>query len=131
MRATIGQRGILIAAALGALTAGIRLRHDLTIADVCPDIGVVPVCGIVLVSHLAILGYGTWFQRAPRALFYVGGFPALVLPVLGSVRELQLSNVCHSTVLSSVPDCYVLASLAVLLVGFFVYLNVGTPTKTS
>lgn len=120
----------MIAAALGALTAGIRLRHDLTIADVCPEIGVVPVCGIVLVSNLAILGYGTWFPRAPRALFYVGGFPALVFPVLGSVGEFRSSNVCHGTLLSSVPDCYVMAGLAVLLVGFFVYLNVGTRAKT-
>ena len=121
----------MIAAALGALTAGIRLRHDLAIADVCPEIGVVPVCGIVLVSHLAMLGYGTWFPRAPGVLFYVGGFPALVFPVLGSIREFQSPNFCHATVLGSVPDCYVLAGLAVLLVGFFVYLNQGARARTS
>ena len=77
-RATVGRKGILLVAAAGVLTAGIRLRHDLSISDVCPDIlGFIPVCGIVLVSHVAVLGYGALLPRAPWALFYVGGLPAV------------------------------------------------------
>lgn len=122
--ARVGRSGIVLVAAAGVLIAGIRLRHDLSIADVCPDIlGVIPVCGIVLASHLAILGYGVCFPRAPRALFFVGGFPALVVPVLGSIGELRSPNLCQSTVLSSVPDCFLLASLAVVLALFFVSAN--------
>ena len=119
----IARRGLLIAAATGVLTAGVRLQHDLYISDVCPDIGFLPVCGIVLVSHMAILGYGAWFPRAPKALFYVGGFPALVFPVLGSFRELRSPNFCQSTLHSSVPDCFVLGSVAVLVVLCFVWMN--------
>jgi hypothetical protein len=121
-RATVGRKGILLVAAAGVLTAGIRLRHDLIISDVCPDIlGFIPVCGIVLVSHVAVLGYGALLPRAPWALFYVGGLPAVALPVLGSLGELRSPNLCGSTVYDSVPDCFILASLAVLLVVFFVW----------
>ena len=124
-RKTIGRRGILIAATGGVLAAGVRLIHDLTISDVCPDIGFVPVCGIVLVSHLAVLGYGAWLPRAPRALFYVGGFPALVVPVIGSFGELRSPGLCHSTMHGAVPDCFILASLSLLLVLSFVWANTG------
>ena len=123
-RQTIGRRGIVIAATGGVLAAGVRLVHDLTISDVCPDIGFVPVCGIVLVSHLAVLGYGA-LPRAPRALFYIGGFPALVVPVLGSFGELRSPNLCQSTMHSAVPDCFILGSLSVLLVLSFVSANIG------
>ena len=125
-RMTLGRLGVLLAATGGVLAAGVRLLHDLTISDVCPDIGgVVPVCRIVLVSHLAILAYGAWSPQAPSALFYVGGFPALVVPVLGSFGELRSPGLCQSTMQSAVPDCFILASLSVLLVLSFVWMNTG------
>ena len=107
------------------IAAGVRLVHDLTVSDVCPDVGFVPVCGIVLVSHLAVLGYGAWIPRAPKALFYVGGFPAVVVPVLGSFGELRSPNLCQNTMHNAVPDCFILASLAALLVFSFLWMNSG------
>ena len=124
-RRTVGHRGLVIAATGGVIAAGVRLVHDLTVSDVCPDIGFVPVCGIVLVSHMAILGYGAWFPWAPKALFYIGGFPAVVVHVLGSFGELRSPNLCQSTMHSAVPDCFILASLSVLLVLSFVWMNTG------
>ena len=124
-RRTLGRRGILIAATGGVSAAGVRLLHDLTISDVCPDIGVVPVCGIVLASHLAILAYGAWSPRAPSALFFVGGFPAIVVPVLGSFGELRSPGLCQSTMNNAVPDCFILASLGVLLMLSFVWMKTG------
>jgi len=130
-RRTLGRRGILIAAAGGVITAGVRLLHDLTISDVCPDIGgVVPVCGIVLASHLAVLAYGAWSPRAPSALFFVGGFPALVVPVLGSFGELRSPGLCQSTIQSAVPDCFILAGLSVLLMVSFVWMNTGARAQS-
>ena len=128
---TIGRRGIVVAATAGVLAAGVRLFHDLNISDVCPEIGVVPVCGIVLVSHAAILGYGAWWPRLPSALFYVGGLPALVFPVLGSFMEAQSPNFCKGTLDSAVPDCFVLAGIAVAILGSFFWLNFGQRERGS
>ena len=107
------------------LVAGNRTLRDLVVGDVCPDLGPVPMCGIILLSYAAILGYGLTYQRVSRSLFYVGGFPAIVGPALGSLREIQSPNFCQSTLHSSVPDCFVLLSLSILVVLCFVGINSG------
>ena len=122
---SIGRCGILIAGGLGVLVAGNRTLRDLIIGDVCPDLGPVPVCGIILLSYAAILGYGLLYQRVSKALFYVGGFPAITGPALGSLREIQSPNFCQSTLHSSVPDCFVLLSVSILAVLCFVWINTG------
>ena len=108
----------------GALTAGIRLRHDLFIANVCPDIGgLAPVCAIVLMSHWIILFYGIRFPKVSALWFYVGGLPAVVFPVIGSIAELGPQDVCQSTGVTGIPDCFVLAGIGVVIIGSFVWMK--------
>ena len=127
IRAEVAQRGFLITAIAGLITAGLRLLNELNSGDVCPQLGPIPFCAIVLVSYLPIVIYAAKFPQAPKLLFLVGGFPAVFSPLAGSLGELRSPNVnfCGSSLPGGVPDCFILASLSILLLLFFTCMNIG------
>jgi len=126
MKPKVAQRGFLVTAIVGLIVAGLRLLNELTTGDICPPLGPVPFCAIVLASYLPIVIYAAQLPEAPKLLFFVGGFPAVLSPIAGSLRELQSQNICQSSLPGGIPDCFVLASLSMLLLLFFACMHIGT-----
>ena len=89
MKPKVAQRGFLVTAIVGLVVAGLRLLNELTTGDICPPLGPVPFCAIVLASYLPIVIYAAQLPEAPKLLFFVGGFPAVLSPIAGSLRELR------------------------------------------
>ena len=114
MKPEVAQRGFLVTAIVGLIVTGFRLLNELNTGDICPPLGPVPFCAIVLASYLPIVVYAAKLPQAPKLLFFVGGFPAVLGPFAGSFRELRSPNF-YRTLPGGMPDCFVLASLAVLL----------------
>lgn len=125
MKPAVAQRGFLVTAIVGLIVAGLRLLNELTTGDICPPLGPVPFCAIVLASYLPIVVYAAKLPEAPKLLFFVAGFPAVLSPFAGSVRELQSQNVCQSSLPGGIPDCFILASLSILLLLFFACMHIG------
>ena len=55
---------------------------------------------------------------------------ALVVPVLGSFGEVRSPGLCQSTIQSAVPDCFILASLSVLLMVSFLWMKTGARAQS-
>ena len=78
MKQEVAQRGFLVTAIVGLIVAGLRLSNELTTGGICPPLGPVPFCAIVLASYRPIVVYAAKFPHALKILVLVGGLPCRV-----------------------------------------------------
>lgn len=113
-------RGALIALAGFGSLAGARLLIDhMTHGEVCPMIGPVPACVIVLLGYFSILTSAIFVRKdASKMFFYAGWMPVLLLALTGVVLELTKGNICPPGP-ANIPQCFYSLAMAVLCWVFF------------
>jgi len=117
-------RGLLILiAGLGSL-AGARLSlHHLKLGEICPVIGPIPACYIVLLGYLCVLVAAIRpSKNGSKQLFYFGWTPVFMLAVAGVMLELTKGNICPKG-LAGIPQCYISFVMAGLCWWLFFYVH--------
>ena len=105
---------LLLLSALGTF-AGTRLSVDhLQHGEVCPTLGPVPACIIVLLGYLCALIAAVNFKKTwANKLFYLGWTPVFLLALSGVVLELTKGHICPPGGLG-IPQCFYSFAMAVI-----------------
>ena len=103
---------ILIAAlaAFGLVGAGAISLNHLNGAASCPQLGVLPICYVVLAGYAAIL-VSAFTARRRSLLFIAGWAPVLGFALVGAGAELALGDICPRDG-AGMPQCFYSLALA-------------------
>lgn len=113
-------RAMLTLAALLGVWAGaaLTLAHFQT-GEVCPMIGPVPACIVVLAGY-ALIFAAAWAARPVAPLLFLAGFlPVFGLAATGAALELAQGDICPKTA-NGIPQCFISLALSVLTLTLFV-----------
>lgn len=122
MNVTAMARGLLILIAGFGSLAGARLSLDhLTQGEICPVIGPIPACYIVLLGYLCVLVAAIRLSKSgSKQLFYIGWAPVFMLAFAGVIMELTQGDICPKGPVG-IPQCYISFVMAGLCWWLFYY----------
>jgi len=94
--------------------AGLQLTMDhLKTGEVCPVLGPIPACYIVLFGYLCVFLTAIFYRKAKvNVLFYIGWMPVLVLAFSGVVMELTRGEICPAGP-AEIPQCFFSLAMAI------------------
>lgn len=109
---------LTLAALLGVwASAALTLAHFQT-GEVCPMLGPVPACIVVLAGY-ALIFAAAWAPRAAAPFVFAAGFMQVFeLAATGAALELAHGDVCPKT-LGGIPQCFLSFALAALTLILF------------
>jgi len=104
---------LLLLSGLGTF-AGLRLSVEhLQHGEVCPTLGLIPACIIVLLGYLSVLIAAVGFKKSwAGKLFYIGWTPVFLLALSGVVLELTRGHICPPGA-AGIPQCFYSFAMAV------------------
>lgn len=86
--------------------------------DICPMLGPVPACYLVLIGY-ALVAIAPWIPvRFGWPAFWLGWSPVAGLAAMGVVLELSQGDVCPKA--GGIPQCFYSFALAALVLGLWV-----------
>lgn len=105
---------LLSIAAFGTF-AGMRLSvSHLKHGEICPVLGPVPACFIVLLGYLCVLIVAIIPQKMwSKQIFYLGWSPVFLLATYGVIFEIIQGQICPPGP-ASIPQCFFSLAMAVI-----------------
>jgi len=111
---------LVLVSGFGAL-AGLSLTvSHIQTGEVCPHLGPVPACYLVLAAYAMILASAFTLQKPiGTRLFFIGWITVFGLAASGVVMELAVGETCPPGP-AGIPQCFISFSMAVACLVFFV-----------
>jgi len=111
---------LVLVSGFGAL-AGLSLTvSHIQTGEVCPHLGPVPACYLVLVAYAMILVSAFTLQKPiGTRLFFIGWITVFGLAASGVVMELAVGETCPAGP-AGIPQCFISFSMALACLVFFV-----------
>lgn len=108
---------LTLAALLGVWAGGVLSLAHLKTGEVCPMLGPVPACFVVLAGYTLIFA-AAWAPRAAAPFVFAAGFaPVFGLAATGVALELAHGDICPKAV--GIPQCFLSFALAALTLTLF------------
>lgn len=109
---------LTLAALLGLWAGGVLSLAHLKTGEVCPMIGPVPACFVVLAGYTLIFA-AAWAPRTAAPFVFAAGFTQVFgLAATGVALELAHGDICPKTS-GGIPQCFLSFALAALTLILF------------
>ncbi len=116
---TLSRIGLIFLAGFGVFAGGHLSLDHLAHGDVCPMIGPIPACLIVLIGYILMLLAAFIPSQHRKMTFYSGFFPVAVLAAMGVMLELTQGHICPPGP-TGIPQCFISLAMVLLCLGLFV-----------
>lgn len=90
--------------------------------DVCPMLGPLPACYLVLVGYALVFVSALMPKKLSQKVFYIGWTPIFALAAIGAVLHTFVGDTCPVNE-NGLPQCYLSLALAVLIIIAFQFVR--------
>jgi len=109
----------------GVVAGGLLSLNHLQTSEVCPKLGSLPACFLVLAGYSFMLaGVVTFPKKIATKLFMAGAIPVLLLALMGVLGEIFIGQVCPPGGFG-IPQCFYSLGLVSLCIGLFLFMRRG------
>lgn len=116
---TISRVGLIVLSALGTIGGAQLSFSHLIHGEICPMIGPVPACNIVLVGYSLILLATMTQTHRTLVLFVAGWVPVSMLAITGVTLEILYGATCPPGP-AGIPQCFISLAMSMLSLIFFI-----------
>ncbi|VAV86592.1 hypothetical protein MNBD_ALPHA06-1805 [hydrothermal vent metagenome] len=114
----IGRFALVLLTGFGVFAGANLSWQQITIGDICPMLGPVPACFVVLAGYALMLVSVFVVVRMRKLLFFAGWVPVMGLASIGVVLELLQGDICPPGP-AAIPQCFISLAMVVLCLLLF------------